>query len=56
MKKIISRISFVLGVIMMISGVIVGVVAMSVSDHWLINIGWATMMLGLGAILTCDPL
>lgn len=56
MKKVISRIGFVVGVTMMFSGAIVGAVAMHVSDHCLLNIGWATMILGLGATLTCDPL
>lgn len=49
MKKVISRIGFVVGVTMMFSGAIVGVVAMHVSDHCLLNIGWAAMILGLGA-------
>lgn len=56
MKKVISRIGFVVGVTMMFSGAIVGVVAMYVSDHCLLNIGLAAMTLGLGATLTCDPL
>lgn len=56
MKKIISRIGFVVGVTMMFSGAIVGVVAMHISDHYLLNIGWAAMILGFGATLTCDPL
>ena len=56
MKKVISRIGFVVGVTMMISGPIVGVVAMHFSDHCLINIGWSAMILGLCATLTCDPL
>lgn len=56
MKKIISRIGFVVGVTMMLSGAIVGVIAMHVSDHYLLNIGWAAMILGFGATLTCDPL
>lgn len=56
MKKIISRIGFVVGVTMMFSGAIIGVIAMYVSDHCLLNIGWAVMILGLGATLTCDPL
>lgn len=56
MKKVISRIGFVVGVTMLFSGAIVGVVAMHVSDHCLLNIGWAAMIVGLGATLTCDPL
>lgn len=56
MKKIISRIGFVVGVTMMFSGAIVGVVAIYVSDHCLLNIGWAAAILGFGATLACDPL
>lgn len=56
MKKVISRIGFVVGVTMMFSGAIVEVVAMNASDHSLLNIGWAAIILGLGATLTCDPL
>lgn len=56
MKKIISRIGFVVGVTMILSGAIAGVVAVHVLDHCLLNIGWAAMILGLGATLTCDPL
>ena len=56
MKKVISRIGFVVGVTMMFGGAIAGVVAMHISDYYILNVGWAAMIAGLGAALTCDPL